>query len=54
MKLCLGEIELDLPGVVREVVGVSEEEEEALAGWEVTALELDRRGIVSALIAEPD
>ena len=48
-------MELDPLRVVgREVVEVSEEEEEALAGWEVTALELDRRGIVSALIAEPD
>ena len=48
-------MELDPLGVVaREVVEVSEEEEEALAEWEVTALEPDRLGIVSALIAELD
>jgi len=48
-------MELDLPRVaVQEVVEVWEEEEEALAGWEVTDLELDPLGIVSALIAEPD
>ena len=54
MKLCLEAMELDPRVVVQEVVEVSEEEEEALAGWEVTALEPDRLVTVSALIAELD
>ena len=55
MKLCLEAMELDPLGVVgQEVVEVSEEEEEAVAGWEVTALEPDRLVTVSALIAELD
>lgn len=54
MKLCPEEMELDLPRVVvQEVVEVQEEEEEALAGWEVINLVLVLVVIVSALIAEP-
>ncbi len=45
----------DLLGVVVQVrEEVWAEAEEALGGWEVTALEPDPVGIVSALIAEPD
>ena len=48
-------MELDLLGVVaQEVVGTWEEEEEALAGWEVTGLEPDQVGKAFAPIAEPD
>jgi len=55
VKLCLEEMELDPLGVVvQEVVEVSEEEAEAVAGWEVTDLEPDRLVIVSALSAELD
>ena len=55
MKLCLEEMELDLPGVVvQEVVEVQEEGEEVPARWEVVDLGLGLVGIVSALIAEPE
>gem|GEM_PF-4487555 len=55
VKLCPEEMELDLPGVVAQVVvEVWEEEEEVLAGWEATGLGPVPVGIVSALIAEQD
>jgi hypothetical protein len=55
VKLCPEEMELDLPRVVvQEVAEAWEEEEEALAGWEVINLALVPVGIVSALVAEPD
>jgi hypothetical protein len=53
VKLCLEEMELDLPGVVvQEVAEVWEGEEQGQAGWEVIDLEPVPVGIVSALIAE--
>jgi hypothetical protein len=53
VKLCLEEMELDLPGVVVQVVAeVWEGGEQGQAGWEVVDLELVPVGIVSALIVE--
>lgn len=53
MQLCPEEIEQDPPVVVaREVVEVWEEEEAALAGWEVINLGPDPVVLVSAPVAE--
>jgi hypothetical protein len=55
VKLCLEEMEQDLPGVVVQVLAeVQAEEAEVLAGWVAIVLELAPVETVSAQIAGRD